>query len=95
MLLEAKAFGALVLLADQYKRTQSLPWPLHKLPSLISSAWASLMRVSGFRRSAYSEISNTGAPASHNSLEMMEQVDAQVYPSFLPDLLPMNLPGLV
>lgn len=98
MLLEAKAFSALVLLADQYKRTQSLPPPLHRLPDLMRSLWASLMRLSHFRRSSYSAIGSTdasiGGPPDRHSLEMTEQMENQVHPPLAPLWLSIGQPVL-
>ena len=82
MLLEAKAFSALVILADQYKRTCSLPWPLHRVLGFADSAWQSLTRVVGFRKPADLEDRSSGAPNgvlnSNHSLEMTKQSDIQV-----------------
>ncbi len=77
MLLEAKLFSVLVLLADQYKRTQSLP-----MPAIVHSAYESLMRMTGFRKPAYSKVDSTEAPHgvldSNHSVEMTQQAEFQV-----------------
>jgi len=41
MILEAAFFCCLVILLDQYKRRQSLPWPLHRVPAvaMLVRAW--------------------------------------------------------
>ena len=82
MLLEAKFFSVIVILADQYKRTQSLPWPLHRLPQLSAMAWDRLSKLWALKaRTPVSEVpSSEEEQGSDQSLEMTQQSDSQVRP---------------
>lgn len=80
MLLEAKFFSVLVILADQYNRTQSLPWPLHWLPHLAAMVQARLSSL-WHRKSSRPQSeppSSEGEQSSDQSVEMTRQSDTQV-----------------
>jgi hypothetical protein len=47
LLLEAVFFCGLVILIDQYKRQGSCPWPLHRLPELVTGTKAQIQRWRG------------------------------------------------
>ena len=78
LVLEAKLFSTLVILADQYTRTQSLPWPLHPLPPLWHAAW---WRVGcALWPSTASHLKPAEKPPGSTwSLEMTQQEGSEVF----------------
>ena len=80
MVLEAKFFSVLVVLADQYKRTQSFPWPLHPIVTSVIAAWSKLTRAFRLkpREAQTPSAAESLAGSSDQSVELTLQADNQV-----------------
>lgn len=78
MVIEAKLFSTLIILLDQYKRTQSLPWPLDGVPHILQQLRERLCLLSR-RQSRQAVIPTDDSPEGSNySLELTHQRNGDV-----------------